>query len=110
MKEGDKLDWELRYYIPDFDRYDQDDDEERLKSRTLRVNTTSNMLRVEGYQQKPLAKYGKIRFQVVCDDVSADTVARLVVEAENQATTCPSIVVEIHPKKAMASASPRAYS
>ena len=101
LKEGDMAKYELRYYIPDFSDYDKDDS---LKpDRTIKITTAATPLTIQGYQPKPLSKYGEMDFQIICNDTEDAVPAQLIVESKNQSCNCPTVQLEFSLKKAEAS-------
>ena len=108
MNAGDTVKLRLRYYIPDFDYYegrgaDASERDSRLKSRTLCVRSSEKALVLQGFAQKPLAKYGYESFELHCGQPDADNPAQVVIEAADGSCNAPRIVLEFRLKKAAAS-------
>lgn len=97
MNEGSRIDFELRFYVPDFGEYDKGTMPK--ESRTLRIVSEADAIHVRGYQPKPLSKYGELSFQVVCEKVDRDVPGRLVIESEDQSCYCARFQLDFALKK-----------
>lgn len=104
ITEGDKIEYRLSFCIPQFDRYQLEKERDALLSaRTLRITTSTASLVVEGYQPRPLAKYGEFDFVLRCSKLENDIPAQVVIEANDQSCYCPRIQLEFLLKKDKAS-------
>lgn len=103
LTEGDKIAYRLAFYIPRFEQY-QHEQLKEVASRTLRIASSTPSLVVEGYQPRPLPKYGEIEFVVRCSKLENGIPAQLVIEAENQSCYCPRIQLDFQLKKERPSA------
>lgn len=101
LKEGDMVKFQLRYYIPDFPDYDEDDSLRPV--RTLKIASAETPLTVQGYQSKALSKYGELNFQVICNKAEDGVPGQLIIESENQSCDCPRLQLEFSLKKVNAS-------
>jgi len=100
LHEGDKRAYRVTFSIPRFEKYQGDQDRDRLLSgRTLRISSSTPSLVVEGYQARPLPKYGDFEFVVRCSRLENDIPAKVVIEAEDQSCFCPRIQLEFLLKK-----------
>ncbi|MHC4084968.1 MAG: hypothetical protein ACYSWZ_09920 [Planctomycetota bacterium] len=101
LEEGEMAEFQLRYYIPDFSEYDEDDS---LKpARTIKITSAETPLSVQGYQSRALSKYGEVNFQVICNEAEDGIPGQLIIESENQSCDCPRLQLEFSLKKANAS-------
>ena len=97
LKEGDMMGYKLRYYIPDFPYYDKDPN--LNSSRTVKIHGTSSQLIIQGYNPRPLSKYGELDFEVVCNESENKIPAQLIIESENQSCECPALLLKFLLKK-----------
>lgn len=100
LTEGDKVTYRLSFYIPQFERYQSGQQKDELKvARTLRITSSTPSLVVEGYQPRPLPKYGEFDFVIRCSKLENDIPAQVIIEACDQSSFCPRIQLEFQLKK-----------
>jgi hypothetical protein len=97
LKEGDKTEFLVRYYIPDFDYYNKKS--ELNDNRTLSITSIDEALSIEGYECRPLHKYGEIHFSVVCGELSHPRKATITVKSKTDSPYCPRVEVPFLLKK-----------
>ncbi len=101
LDEGNKMEFIVRYYIPKFDHYSNKP--ELNDSRSLSITSTDKALSIEGYECRPLSKYGEIHFSVVCGELSHSRKATIIMKSKDRSPYCPRVEVPFHLKKAYAS-------
>lgn len=101
LKEGEKTEFQIRYYIPDFDYYAKNPD--LNDSRSLTISTSNETISIQGYECKPLSKYDEIHFSVICGAVSQSQKVTVVVESKIGSPYFPRVEIPFELKKANAS-------
>jgi hypothetical protein len=100
LTEGDKVAYRLSFYIPQFERYQGGQQKDGMNAaRTLRIESSTPSLVVEGYQVRPLPKYGEIEFVIRCSKLENDIPAQVIIAASDQSCYCPRIQLEFQLKK-----------
>ena len=101
LPEGNKMEFIVRYYIPDFRYYSNKP--ELNDDRTLSITSTDKALSIEEHESRPLSKYGEIHFSVVCGELSHPRKASIILESKGGSLYCPRVEVPFRLKKAIAS-------
>ena len=108
LEEGDRVRFRVQYQIADFEHYEgrgagSQERADRIPSRTITIRPTCSTLTVNGYAEKPLAKYGDFTFEIHCDHFENSSPAQIIVQAQDGSCDAPRIVLECDLKKAYAS-------